>query len=313
MKSRTETANKAMEMARELNEFFQQPNIIGIVGGTERAAETSEQQRQALSHIDFCLIGDFGFCNMNRNPKLDEINIQTFNAIYGSAEEDLRVAMTNVNVYESAGYIANKATALTMTNRIAEGINDVTIAELIENSRVPVTFDIAPLEVQPGDYKKSREEFRKGSGRNWILRVVNPQARYFVPTNEGHEQLDPKKVERYVKAWIPDANGTDFLVDYGIFAKVPNPVSPEHDVLGCWGCHKWGTLAWNAAIMMAEKMPGIKVRGIDETLAFMQDVIKGESLQHYEVIATVLNRPPTPDRDYRELTIVPVGIFEVLS
>ena len=306
----SETKDKAMTMARKLNKFFQQSNVIGIVGGTERAVET-EEQGQALSLIDFCLVGDFGFCNKKRNPKLDEVNIETFNAVFGSSGEILEKEMANRPISESGGFIANPSCALTMANIPAKRINDATIAELIDNSRVPVTFDIAPLEVQPGDYQKSREEFRKGPGKNWILRVVNSQARYFVSTSESYKQLDPEKVEQYVKAWIPSASGTDFPVDYGIFAKVPNPVSPEYDVLGCWGCHRWGTLAWNATIMMAEEMPGIKVRGINETLAFMHDVIKGEALQHYEVIATVLNRPPAPGRSYRELTIAPVGIFEV--
>jgi len=302
------TTQKAMAMARELNEFFQQSNVIGIVGGTERV----EEQGQALSLVDFCLVGDFGFCNEKRNPELNEVNIKTYNAVYGSSGSDLERAMTGTNIYESGGSIANKACASTTAARIpTKYINYVTVAELIENSSVPAVFDIASLEAQPGDYEKSREEFREGPGRNWIFRVMNPQARYFVPTNKGYEQLDPEKVEQYVKAWIPDANGTDFLIDYGALAKVPNPVSPEYDVLGCWGCHRWGTLAWNATIMMAEEMPGIKVRGINETLAFMHDVIKGESLQYYEVIATVLNRPPVPGRSYRELTIAPVGIFEV--
>lgn len=302
------TTRKAMTMAKELNKFFQQSNVIGIVGGTER---TGEQEGEALSSIDFCLVGDFGLCNVDRNSELDEVNIDTFNAIYESSGSELEKAMANTNIYESGGSIANEACASTMARVPTKYINYVTIAELIENSSVPAAFDIAPLEVQSGDYQIPREEFRKGFGRNWILRVVNSQERYFVPTNKGYEQLDPKKVERYVKAWIPDANGTDFLVDYGALAMVPNPVSPEYDVLGCWGCHRWGTLAWNAAIMMAEEMPGIKVRGINETLAFMHDVIKGESLQHYEMIATVLNRPPALGRSYRELTIAPVGIFEV--
>ncbi|MCK4592646.1 hypothetical protein KAT63_04385 [Candidatus Parcubacteria bacterium] len=307
----SETKDRAIIMAKELNKFFQQLNIVGIVGGTERAAETSGQEEEALSPVDFCLVGDFGLCNVHKSLELNEVNIKTFNAVYGSSGKVLEEEMANRHIYQSGGFIANPSCALTMADILPERINDATIEELIKNSRVPVTFDIAPLEIQPEDYQKSREEFRKGSGRNWILRVVNPQARYFVPTNEGYKQLDPEKVEQYVKAWIPDANGTDFLVDYGILAKVPNPVSLKYDVLGCWGCHKWGTLAWNAAIMMTEEMPEIKVRGINETLAFMRDVIKGESLQHYEVIATVLNRPPTPDRDYRELTIAPVGIFEV--
>lgn len=309
----SETEDMAIEMAKEINLFLQQPNVIGIVGGTERAALTPEEKEEALSPIDFCLEGDFGACNLSRRPELQKVEIPGYNAVFESSGEELLGAMKEKNVYESGGYIANKASAFTMADVPAEMINNVTIAELIENARVPATFDIAPLEIQPGDYQKSREEFRKGIGRNWILRVVDSQARYFVPTNEGYKQLDPEKVEQYVKAWIPDANGTDFLVDYGIFAKVPNPVSPKYNVLGCWGCHKWGTLAWNAAIMMAEEMPEIKIRGIDETLAFMRDVIKGESLQHYEVITAVLNRPPVPNRSYRELTIVPVGIFEVLS
>lgn len=308
----SEIKDKAIIMAKELNKFFQRSDVIGIVGGTERAKKATEKQRkQVLSSIDFCLVGDFGLCNVNRNSELDEVNIDTFNAIYESSGSELEKAMANTNIYESGGSIANEACASTMARVSTKYINYVTIAELIENSSVPAAFDIAPLEVQPGDYQIPREEFRKGSGKNWILRVVNSQERYFVPTNEGYEQLDSKKVERYVKAWIPDANGTDFLVDYGALAMVPNPVSPEYDVLGCWGCHRWGTLAWNAAIMMAEEMPGIKVRGINETLAFMHDVIKGESLQYYEVIATVLNRPPVPGRSYRELTIAPVGIFEV--
>ena len=307
----SETKDKATTMARKLNKFFQQSSVIGIVGGTERAVETTEKQGQALSLVDFCLVGGFGFCNEKRNPRLDEVSIKTFNAVYESSGSDLERAMAGTNIYESGGPIANKACASTMARVPTKYINYVTIAELIENFSVPVAFDIAPLEVHPDDYEKSREAFRKGPGKNWILRVVNPTARYFVPTIEGYEQLDPEKVEQYVKAWIPDANGIDFLVDYSILAKVPNPVSPEYDVLGCWGCHRWGTLAWNAAIMMAEEMPGIKVRGINETLAFMHDVIKGESLQHYEMIATVLNRPPAPGRSYRELTIAPVGIFEV--
>ena len=306
--------DKAMMMAKELNRFFQQSNVIGIVGGTQRTEKVTEEQRdQVLSPIDACLLGDLGFCNIHKNSELDRIDIRTFNAIYESSGSELEKAMANTDIYESGGSIANEACASTMARIPTKYINYVTIADLIESSSVPVTFDIAPLEVQSGDYEKSREEFRKGSGRNWILQVVNFQERYFVPTNEGYKQLDPEKVEQYVKAWTPDANGIDFLVDYGALAMVPNPVSPEYDVLGGWGCHRWGTLAWNAAMMMAEEMPGIKVRGINETLAFMYDVIKGESLQHYEVIATVLNRPPAPGRDYRELTIAPVGIFEVLS
>lgn len=312
---------KAILVALDIGEFFQRPDVIGIVGGTERSALTPKEKEEALSPIDFCLEGDFGTCNLFRRPELKKVKIPGYNAVFESPGKELLEMMKGRDVYQSGGYIANKASAFTMANVPAEKINNVTIAELIENARVPVTFDIAPLEVQPGDYQTSREKFRKGIGRNWILHLVNPDARYFIPTptSDGYRQLEPEKVQKYLQTWIPAANGADFLVDYGILARVLNPITPKRDVLGIWGCHRWGTFAWNAVIMMAkempetENMPTTEIRGIDETLAFMYDVIKGEDLQHYEVIAAIFNRSPTASMNWRELTIAPVGIFEVPS
>ena len=309
---------KAFEMAKGLNEFLQQSNIIGVVGGTERNEEaTNEQKGKALSPIDFCAIGDFGACNLFRDPRLPEIKIPVYNAVFDSPGEVLAQEIASKNLYLSGGFIANKATALAMSKILPEDINEISIEELIATSTVPATFDIAPLEVQRGDYEVSREAFRKGLGRNWILKVVNPEARYFLPTitGLGYIQLEPEKVKKYLKAFIPSANGADWPVDFGALAKVPHPANHELEAVGAWGCHKWGTFALNAAMMLAHEMPTIKTRmsGINETMSFLYDVVKGENLKHYEMIVAVFNRQIVSKKFTRELTIAPVGIFEVLS
>lgn len=304
-----EVNNKAFEMASEINDFLQK--CIGIVGGTERSKEaTSEQRDKALSPIDFCVVGDFGACNRFRDPRLPELKISVYNAVFDSSGESLVQEIAGKNLYESGGYIANKATALTMARFDPKRINEVTVGELVANSTVPATFDIAPLEIQLGDYDISREAFRKGIGRNWIFKVVNPEARYFIPTQNGYIQLEQEKVKRYVKAWIPAANGSDWPVDFGALARVPHPTYYGYDVIGAWGAHKWGTFAINAAIMLAKDMPTIatKVVGIDETMAFVYDVTKGEGLKYWEAIVGVFNRFTG---GVRELTIAPIGLFEV--
>lgn len=281
--------DKAFEMAREINEFLRRADVIGIVGGTERNPEANEKQRQqALSPIDACAIGDLGACNRFKDPRLSGINIPAFNAVFDSPGELLAKEIAGKNLYESGGFIANKASALTMARVPPEKINEVTVGELIAQSTVPVTFDIAPMEVQPGDYGISREAFRKGIGRNWIFKIVNPEARYFLPVaGGGYIQLEQDKVKKYLKAWIPGANGADWPVDFGALAKVPHPTDYGLDVIGAWGCHRWGTFAVNAAIMLAHEMPvspGIEVRGINETMAFLRDTVKEEGLKYYELL-----------------------------
>jgi len=312
-----EIFEKALKMAQEINEFFQQPNVIGIVGGTERNKEATDEQREkALSPIDFCVVGDFGACNKFRDPRLPEIKIPVYNAIFDSSGENLAKEIAGKNLYLSGGVIANKATAAIMATMSSSRINEITVGELIERATVPATFDIAPLEIQPGDYKMSREAFRKGHGRNWIFRIVNPGARYFlpIPTGSGYIQLEPEKVRKYLKAWVPSATGTDWIVDFGALAKVPHPANHGLEAIGAWGCHKWGTFALNAAMMLAHEMPAIKTKvvGINETMSFLYDVVMGENLKHYEMIVAVLNRQIVSREFTRELTIAPVGIFEVL-
>lgn len=307
---------KAFKMAQKINEFLQQSNVIGIVGGTERNKEaTDEQKEKALSPIDYCAVGDFGACNRFRDPRLPEVKIPVYNAVFGSSGEKLAKEIAGKNLYESGGYIANMASAATMAKIDPVNINEVTVRELILQSTVPATFDIAPLEIQPGDYEISREAFRKGAGRNWILKVVNPEARYFLPTltGSGYTQLEPEKVKKYLKAWVPSATGTDWIVDFGALAMVPHPITYWLEAIGTWGCHKWGTFALNAAIMLAHEMPTIKTRvvGINETMSFLYDVVVGENLKYYEMIVAVLNRQIVSEKFTRELTIAPVGIFEV--
>lgn len=307
-----ERNEKAFRMAKEINELLQQ--CLGIVGGTERQAGV--QQGKALSPIDFCAIGDFGACNRFKNPRLSGIDIPVYNAVFDSPGESLVQEIAGKNLYESGGYIANKASAITMAKVLPESINEITIGELISNSAVPVTFDIAPLEIRPGDYEISREAFRKGSGRNWIFRIVNPEARYFLPATGGYAQLEQDKVRKYLKAWIPGANGTDWTVDFGALARVPHPTDSGLEAIGAWGCHRWGTFAVNAAIMLAHEMPGtpgIQIRGIDDVMAFLYDTVKGENLKHYELICCVLNRQVVSEKFNREITIAPVGLFEVLQ
>lgn len=305
---------RAFRMAQGINQFFQQPNVIGVVGGTERSKEaTEEQRRQALSPIDYCAIGEFGACNQFRDKRISPVNIPVYNAVFDSIGEQLACEIAGKNLYLSGGFIANKASALTMARVSPEKINEVTVGELVTNSTVPATFDIAPLEAQARDYETSREVFRKGSGRNWIFKVVDPEARYFLPAHTGYIQLEQEKVRKYLKAWIPSATGTDWIVDFGALARVPHPTNNGLEVIGAWGCHKWGTFALNAAIMLAHEMLTIKtgVVGINETMSFLYDVVKGENLKYYEMIVAVLNRIVVLEGFTRELTIAPVGIFEV--
>lgn len=308
------TEEKAFEMAKKINDFFQQRCVIGVVGGTERNKEATDNQKEkALSPIDFCVVGDFGACNQFRHSWLPEVKIPVYNAIFDSSGKDIAKEIAGKNLYLSGGFIANKASALTMARVPPEKINEVTVGELIAQSTVPVTFDIAPLEIQLGDYGMSREAFRKGAGRNWILKVVNQEARYFIPTLNGYAQLEQEKVKRYLKAWIPAANGVDWPVDFGALAKVPYPTDYGLDVIGAWGCHKWGTFALNAAMMLAHEVPTIKTRvvGINETMSFLYDVVTGENLEYYEMIVAVLNRQIVSGQFTRELTLAPVGLFEV--
>lgn len=310
------TEEKAFKMAKEINEFLQQTDVIGIVGGTERSKEATEKQRQqALSPIDYCVVEDFGACNKFKDSRLLSINIPVFNAVFDSSGKQLANEIAGKHLYLSGGFIANKATASVMATMSQERINEITVGELIARATVPVTFDIAPLEIQPGDYETSREAFRKGSGRNWILKVVNPGARYFLPTptGSGYTQLEPEKVRKYLKAWIPSATGTDWIVDFGALAKVPHPANHGLEAIGAWGCHKWGTFALNAAMMLAHEMPTIKTRvvGINETMSFLYDVVTCENLKHYEMIVAVLNRQIVSGQFTRELTLAPVGLFEV--
>lgn len=307
---------KAFEMAKKLNKFLQQSNVIGVVGGTERAEEASKQQhQQVLSLIDFCLVENFGVCNQFKDSRLLSINMPTYNAVFDSSGEQLASEIAGKHLYLSGGFIANKATALAMSGILPKDINEISIEELIATSIVPVTFDIASLEVQKGDYDVSREAFRKGRGRNWTLKVVDPEARYFLPMAGKYIQLEQEKVRKYIKAWTPSATGTDWIIDFGVLAKVPHPTDhDELEAIGVWGCHKWGTFVLNAAMMLAHEMPTIKTRviGINETMSFLYDVVIAENLKHYEMIVAVLNRQIVSEEFTRELIIAPVGIFEVL-
>lgn len=298
---------KALEMAKIFNQFFQQPDVIGLVGGTIR----KEGDARAISSIDQCAIR--GECNRNRHPELGEIKIPAFEVVYPVNPEELSAHM-RADLYISGGTIANPACRLAFHDVGPARLDAVTIKEMLAKPRVPVVFDMEPG-INPELYGKNAEDFRiEGHRPNWIARIVDTSKKFYVPVSEKKDarcyaEIGRDKLEKYVtKQLVPIANADDWKVDYGFLGRIQNPVASDRDILFASGCHWLATLGPNTMLTYTTTMPekSITVQGNTEALELLYNVLHDEKAKYFEAIVATTARHTKAGQD---ITNQITGVF----
>ncbi len=282
----------------------------GVIGGTKRKSE-----KNIIRETDRTLIGRNGLCGKHRGRQLIEIDIEEYDLAYRVSSKKIRKILPDVSYVSGLG-MANPVARFLMYEFSLEKINSVTLKELVVSPRVPVVSD-----TQEGNkekwYSYKVEDFRVILERpNWILRVVNydfPEMNYpwITKGKDGIERRIPEeKAKRYLtRTFVPVATGTEWVVDYGILALLPDPFNSGRKIVLVGGAHWLSTFALNAMLYLVERVPelNLEIEGVIDSMRWLFDAVYGK-VEFFEAIFRVTD---SYFGRRRKIDIDPVGLFNM--
>ncbi|MCK4555770.1 MAG: hypothetical protein KAT83_04130, partial [Candidatus Aenigmarchaeota archaeon] len=255
--------------------------------------------------------------------------------VYGASAKNLLELVTQNNVYGGGATIANPWARIAFVNKDFEAnpelINEISVKDMIEESRYPFNFALEPindrellnmspeqvlafLEGQKKAYAVSAEAYRmKPSRPRWnieldVARAEIPFEKILVPdTKDERGFTELKDISGLERTYNPVGNETDWIVDYVVSGVWDNPLKTDLKVSGSYGAHGLGTLGAETLPRFTEVIPedNLVISGNPELLATMHQMITEEDISQYQMlICTTKSKVnlPTPPAMLPELT-----------
>lgn len=278
---------------------------IGVVGGTVKKARGS-----VIRTSDRCLISRKGDCHLYRHPTLPPNSLTEYCIGYQPQKEEIEGILKDV-VYCSGLAVANPIVRFLMYQIDLENLNKASLKEIARKPRWPAINTIEPARYHSGMYSVPLEEFRIREKRpNWCLKLVKSNFPYFAPSKDGfYQQVSEERIKKYMKYWISNAHGVEWITDYAILAKVPNPADPDRSIVICGGNHWLGTLGANALISLTREIPGKKMvfRNVTNSIAWLGEVLEREKIGNFQAILRITDDFLPGGK--REISVSCQGIF----
>lgn len=295
---------KAVKMANELLREIQQG--IGVVGGTKRKGD-----KGTIRETDRALLK--GLSSKHRDKQLPEVDIEEFDLPYKTDPKKIEEIFPDIS-YISGLSIANPAARLTMHKVLPEDVSIVTLEELVNSPRVPVIADV--LESKEKWYSYKAEDFRVTLDRpHWILKIVNydfPEMGYpwITKGKDGNMRIiPPEKSKKYLtRELVPVATGTEWIVDYGILARLPNPFNPQKRLVLAGGSHWLSTFAINSMLYLVKRISEMntELEGAVDSMSFLFDALNNSKGKPFMAVFRITdNYFPR----MRKIEISPLGVF----
>lgn len=274
---------------------------VGVIGGTKR-----KNDRRIIRESDRTLLNKNGLCYLHRARGINPVEIEEYDIPYRASPEMIKKIMPEVS-YISGLSIANPVARLLMHDFSLERINEVTLEEIVKNARVPIVVDILWSEKERY-WQQKVEDFRVSLDRpHWILKIVDLDSPWITKGKDGKaKELSSLKKKKYLsKIFVPEATGVEWVVDYGILAFLPNPVtSKKVAVVG--GSHWLSTFALNAMLYLVERIPEMntEIEGSVDSMIWLFDAVWSK-VEFFEAIFRVTDNFGRK----RKISIDPIGLF----